>query len=854
MNTKDHSEFAVPPYGQRRLAWAILVAASFAANVPPVAAQPKLEEIIVTAQKRAENVMDIPATVNAVTSDEIQKFRVVALDDIQAMTPGLLTMRNDARRQSVTVRGITADPDNNAAPPISFYWNDIPIRPPVAFATFFDLERIEVLRGPQGTLQGRTDPAGAIMIHTRRPDMQNMEGTLRQSFSDNDGLQTEFGVSLPLVDDKLSLRVAGLWDRNDGAEYKNIFNGQHEHHRTGAGRLSLEWNPVEQARVTLIYERSNVDETIPEPVRGNVGNVINNINTAATNASAAYDAMLARINDLDPSNDPTFAQAAATLVQTNLARRAVAPTWLAGVSLAGHERKALTHGINKLDMRNENIMLGISWELENHVLTSLTGRKDWKQINWMDVGYGNLTPLPTVQNTRSGAVDWSQEIRLSSNDNPFWNYTIGTFWEDFGGESNNYTDLGGPFSAYGAMSGLRTGDLVQRVKIPNGRDTLAFFMHNRFELTDRTNLQVGIRWQKVKNWQIVKGYLINNYVPPAEVGPITNLAFAALNPSLTSAGAANIFTSGVRTGDYIPKNLRSRIEREVTGGIKLSHYLNDNDMVYLSLDRSFRPAGATITPAPLSAASLVFDSETSDSLEVGYKALAFEGALRYSIAAFYQKYSNYQPKATTVNALVQQGLNRVSQLIQGGLIFNADAVIQGVETEWTAAVSEQFSLGGGISYTDARFDSGEKGPCNRPFTPAELANPAIEVATCDIGGEHVSSIPRWSANLHAEYTMPTSVGEFFVRPLLTYMGKREDRLTPLQKFDDYVMVNLYAGLRADDSRWEASLWVKNLTDVDEDNVFSIPAAHPIGGPSNFTRALLVPPRLIGATLTWNFGQ
>ncbi len=841
---------------RRPLVTALASAVTFASAASGAAAQAVLEEIIVTAQKRAENIMDIPATVNAVTAEQMGKFRVFSMDDVQAMTPGLLTMRNDARRQSVTVRGITADPDNNAAPPISFYWNETPMRAPVAFMTFFDLERIEVLRGPQGTLQGRTDPAGAILVHTKHPDMVALEGTVRQSFSDNDGLQTEFGVSLPIVKDVLALRVSGLWDENDGAQHRNIFNGQREHHESSGWRLTLDWQPSEVTRATFVYERTDVDAQIPEPVQGNVGNVIANVNAAAAGASAAYNGMLSRINDADPTNDPTMAQAAATLVQTNIARRAVAPTWLSSVSLSGSDRKAITSGRNDLDMYNENIMLRFDREVDDHTLTSVTGYKNWYQNTWNDVGYGNLTPLPIAQNTRSTAVDWSQEFRLNSNDNPFWNYTLGMFWESYGskGGSRNRTDLGGPFSVYGAMAGLQTGDLVQQVLIPNGREVLAFFMHNRFELTERTNLQLGVRWQRVRNRQAVEGSLIDHYDPAPEAGPITNPDFAALNPMLTSAGVANIFRAGVRAGDYIPKELQLQKEHKITGGIKVSHYLNDHDMVYASIDRSYRPPGATITPAPLSSSTLLFKAESSDSFELGYKALAFDGALRYSVAAFYQKYSNYQPKATTVNALVQQGLNRVSQLVQGGLIFNADATIQGAEAEWNAVIGEHFQLGGGVSYSDATFDSGEKGPCNRPFTAAEIANLAVEVATCDIGGQPVSSIPHWSANLNAEYTTPLALGEFYVRPLLTYMGNRKDRLAPRQAFSDYVMVNLYAGLRAEDGTWDVSLWVKNLSDVDRDNVFSIPAAHAIGGESNFTRALLVPPRLIGATLTWNFGH
>ncbi|MBK6281104.1 MAG: TonB-dependent receptor [Gammaproteobacteria bacterium] len=243
-----------------------------------------------------------------------------------------------------------------------------------------------------------------------------------------------------------------------------------------------------------------------------------------------------------------------------------------------------------------------------------------------------------MQNTHSEAEDWSQEIRFASNDNAFWNYTAGMFWEDFDGLTNNYTDLGGPFAMYGSMAGIRNGDMVQHLQIPNGRETLAFFLHNRFELSAATNLQLGIRWQEIDGEQIVRAAVIDNYAPPAESGPVTNpLLAGALNPRLTSAGVWNIFKGNIRTGDLIPNELQTTEEREWTGGVKLSHYLNDDDMVYASLDRSFRPSGATITPTALSADSLLFDSETSDSLELGYKAMAFDGNLRCSAAAYYQQ-------------------------------------------------------------------------------------------------------------------------------------------------------------------------------------------------------------------------
>mgnify|MGYP003454943396 FL=1 len=158
-----------------------------------------------------------------------------------------------------------------------------------------------------------------------------------------------------------------------------------------------------------------------------------------------------------------------------------------------------------------------------------------------------------------------------------------------------------------------------------------------------------------------------------------------------------------------------------------------------------------------------------------------------------------------------------------------------------------------MSYSEATFDDDEPGPCNRPFTPAEIADPTVEIATCDIGGEDVSSQPDWSATLNAEYTLPLSFGELFVRPLLAYTGEREDRLVPAQRFDDYVLVNLYAGVRSEDGVWEGTVWAKNLFDEDANSVFSNPYFGPLGGNSNFTRAVMVPPRLLGVTVSYNFG-
>jgi hypothetical protein len=114
----------------------------------------------------------------------------------------------------------------------------------------------------------------------------------------------------------------------------------------------------------------------------------------------------------------------------------VAPTWLAGVELDADERRSIQLGGNDLDMRSEFTVLRAAWDLENHTLTSISSLKDWRQNNWMDMNFAYLSSVPQMQNTHSEAEDWSQEIRFASNDNAFWNYTAGMFWEDFDGLTN----------------------------------------------------------------------------------------------------------------------------------------------------------------------------------------------------------------------------------------------------------------------------------------------------------------------------------------------------------------------------------------------------------------------------------
>jgi iron complex outermembrane receptor protein len=154
----------------------ITVAVTAALVAGGTMAQPVLEEVIVTAQKRAESVQDVPSTVNVFNDEMLNAFNVQNFTDLAALTPGLAIGRNTGRSGSIALRGIPFDPSSAAEAAVAVFWNGSIVDGNAVFQQLFDLERVEILRGPQGTLQGRSSPAGAINIYTTKANVDEMEG------------------------------------------------------------------------------------------------------------------------------------------------------------------------------------------------------------------------------------------------------------------------------------------------------------------------------------------------------------------------------------------------------------------------------------------------------------------------------------------------------------------------------------------------------------------------------------------------------------------------------------------------------------------------------------------------------
>jgi iron complex outermembrane receptor protein len=226
------------------------------ADVTPAPLQ--LEQIVVTAKKRAQNLQDVPQTVDVVGGAALRKLALTQFQDVQLLVSGLTLSDNGGQGQNISLRGVTYDPDTTANPAVDLYVNEVPLsQTSSAFQDLYDIDQVEVVRGPQGTLRGRTSPAGAILIDTRRPDMAVWDGYVQQIFASGGQIQTQLAAGGPIVADKLAIRFAGLFDQNDLYGTKDVTTGQNDFNLQHSYRVTMEARPVERLSIVVTNQGAN---------------------------------------------------------------------------------------------------------------------------------------------------------------------------------------------------------------------------------------------------------------------------------------------------------------------------------------------------------------------------------------------------------------------------------------------------------------------------------------------------------------------------------------------------------------------------------------------------------------------
>jgi outer membrane receptor protein involved in Fe transport len=765
-------------------------------NLPVAAQELVLEEVIVTAQKRESSLQDISATVNVVTGDAIDKFSALSFDDIEAQTAGLSLATPDARNPRIAMRGVAIDQESGAEATVDVYWNGQVVNSNIAFSQLYDMERIEVLRGPQGTLQGRASPAGAINMLTRSADLSESGGYAQLTLGDNEGINGQVAYGAPIIDDRWAVRVAAVYDTNYARNVENITTGLDDPEMEATSyRLNTVWGITDKLVANLTYQHFDRDIDDPWPIDG----------------------------------------------KDSLGER---PT------LASTDLIALAATNNLAEFEFDLLNLRLDWEIGDHTLSSITGWSDQTRDYLQDNDRANYVTNPlagTTQNSTTKQDIFVQELRLASNGNEFWDYMVGLYYQDQDVSADFYADTTVSLTADTPVLGPLVGDwqftTSSYSSVPVTSEQASIFMFNQFYFTDTMTLEFGLRYTEYERSRAAD-VAHNGYpwfdLPEGVPDAIGDLVKGFVERDFPISG--------------VSKENQKTDEDSWTGSLTFRWEASDNVSLYAGYNRGYRPSGISIVPSPGIAFlpngedDLLHDEEESDAMEFGFKSRLLDGRAALNGALYFQKYDGYLGFVRGVEVLNDSG---VAQVLPAGLIFNGDANIWGIEFDGQMLLSETWSLGGALSYVNAEWDGAEK-PCND-------RQPGEALGFCDIDGERVGGQPPWSASLNSEYYWPLESTEIYLRGLWKYTGERDNVSASAglgnvtDEFDAYSVLNMWVGWRSSSFDWDVSLWAKNLLDADEDVYQEGPDQYDTqlsGG--SYTWTNVVPERTIGVTARYNF--
>ena len=751
------------------LAGASLVAMGSVAKAAPAAPElavadnsATLGEIVVTARRRSESLQEVPQTVNAVTSDTLQKLNITQFADIQTLVPGL-TLSRDAVN-SASLRGVTfAANTGQVESTVAFYMNDAPVQAYFLLNALFDAGQIEVLRGPQGTTRGVSAPSGAITLTTHKPDLSEYGGYVDTTLTDLQGRNLQAALNVPVIKDVLAVRFAALVDQTDGAGVRSIHNSLRPRVLTTAERFSVSFEPSDIFNANVSYQHVDLHTTAFDQVSGpGEGTAI------------------------DPAISPS-------------------------------QRVAVEDGIGDNRTHNDVVTAKIDSRIFGQHL-SYVGSYQKQKINSQNLGTqgdaGDIVPGVEFFQNQAVNSEWTtHEIRLASDPAPgrLFDYTVGAFyqWQENGGHVASIASL--LPGAFGAAPGVNlaafnpTYGVPLGIDIPSTLQETSVFGSVTLHLGDKTELTGGIRhmWSIVSNATLIS--LGNGMLNLGALGLPATLpcsivkGTAGANPGdcvLNTAGSAGNFTS--RTSET--PNIYN---------VSLSHHFTRDIMAYATTGTAYRPPVASVgvtgaivgNPDPELSTLSFHPAEHSRSYELGIKTTFLGGRARLNADVFRQKFSNFTLYVPNINYISATGVSTFN------FTASVDALVQGFDIDTAFQITRDWNVGLQASYADGKVQ-GSNVPCNTSDASGAVTFNHSLISLCPGGA--ASRLPLWNATLTSEYDHPiTDNLQGFVRGLLTYYPQNKNRVEPNFTVPNYSLLNLYAGVRSADGAWEVSLFARN---------------------------------------------
>ncbi|MEH6757166.1 MAG: TonB-dependent receptor [Parasphingorhabdus sp.] len=829
--------------------------------------------IIVTATRRAQDVQDIPLAVTAVSSAQLEQQGVVNVQNIGSVSPSFSTSNAQTASGTVVlrIRGVGTTSNNigfESAVGI-FVDGAYQSRPGVALGEFVDVERVEVLRGPQGTLFGRNTSAGALNITNTSPDLNEFGGFVNATYGNFDHMSVQGAINAPIIEDALALRVTGAYRKRDG--YVNIIdrNGDKVGDSNNVdqylvrGQLAYESDGGVQARLIVDYSKSNASCCAAIEVQqsgvetaglfGAVGLGARGGMSAPHVAISAFDTVAAqravdnRIATSDQRADPSSDQWGVTgEIEFPLGDNA--DIIYIGSYREYRAEEAYDSDFSGLDVFNVLPGGGTAIDTMTHELR-VQGEAFDGALDWLVGGYYSDESINQTVNFGLGQ-DYDRLVGA-------------LLAASSGGATLNPADAlyagGATFLGATPLQNL-TGVDPATVRTTNAytqsSKSWSIFTHNTLEVADGLKLTVGLRYSdESKDGSFTQPAITNN-VCPATLGQFAAgniVPSATLIPTVLGLGCFAFVAPAIGTDAIafpLPRPFVSKFNDEeliYTG--KVSYEFAAPVTVYGSFTHGYKSGGFNLdSTAAAGGADPRFASEEVDAYEVGLKAKFLDNAVTLNVAGFHEEFSNFQVLEFT-GAQFQT--------------FNVPvAKSTGLEIEMVARPSDNLTFNGGLTYTDARY------PNNCAGTQTNVAN---VVSLC---GNSLTNAPKWVAIMGATYDR--NIGEnlkFFVNGQLRMESDRRTStqatevpsaqqiaaagsvqaavdaapLVPFDVQDGNIKINMRAGIGDIDGAWGIEAWVTNLTnEITRGVTFNTVLR------SGSRSAFIQEPRMFGVTLRGKF--
>ena len=814
--------------------------------------QRSLGSITVTAQKREEAMQDVPIAITAISEQLLQDTGVRDIKDLQVLVPGLtVTSTQSEAITTARIRGIGTVGDNVGLESSVGIVIDGVYRPrnSVGFGDLGQLERIEVLKGPQGTVFGKNTSAGVINVITRRPSyQQSAEAEFTASNYNGLGIAGSFNSGLG---ENAAFNVYAAKRKRDGWMDVRTNNDRRfdrddydQNFQTVRGKFLFE--PTDTLDIMISGDYTSREENCCTAVQTTVG-----ATAAILNALVGGKAVAA------PGDDP-------------------------------FDRVAYSNRPTEQDIKDKGIALEIEWDSNwfgGATLTSITGSRDWQAINGLDYDFSTADILyrnPQEDESFTGFKTFSQEFRIAGASEKL-DWMFGAFYSDedlkrtetyrIGSQYEPYLSIallsiinpalgtsptaplflsqasGRPFGS--VFAGLGALDYYDQ----NAKST-ALFTNNTWHATDALDVTFGLRYTREEKT------LASNYSNPnggagcgAMLANQSRVVGALMSRGLSQAQAIAA-TPNVIGYACLPwanplhnaptrDTNQSREEKEWSGTLKAAYRWNENVMTYGSFARGHKgggfnldrvqssnglsSGGAGITPV----LDTSFGAEFVDSYELGAKTTWMDGNLLLNATLFRQEYEDFQLNSFLGTSFVVRSIPEV--------------ISQGIDAEmmWQPQAIKGLMLQGGLMYADTQYGDGIPG--------GDFVAPTGTLYK--LQGAQMSFAPKWSGSASATYEWDLGSNlqaRFNIGAKYMSEYNTGSDLDPEKMQSAYTVANARFGIGARNERWMVEIWSTNLTD---ENYVQVGFDGPLqnvspapGNPFNTFNAFLGAPRMYGATL------